>query len=167
MVNAVSIEKNERLFAKIIKKNSYSVYGWNIRRDDNDQFICVTENWMRESYDDRVKEWWPLKYGILIVKLEDDAVVADQDIAKSINQMRFYLGSYKIAHSKRLVIKVIREINGFYTNNLYNGDTDSAYIHKRHWSTLVDKGYIGKSRDLERTTRMRQVYFMLVLWLRK
>ena len=39
---------------------------------------------------------------------------------------------------------LIREINGFYSTNIYYGDTDSVYIHK-HWSILVGKGFLGKS----------------------
>ena len=40
---------------------------------------------------------------------------------------------------------VIREIDDFYSNIFYYGDTDSAYIHKKHWSTLVEKNFVGKS----------------------
>ena len=40
---------------------------------------------------------------------------------------------------------VFREIDGFYNNIIYYTDTDSGYIHKKHWSTLVEKGYVGKS----------------------
>ena len=39
---------------------------------------------MKDNYDDRVKEWWPMKNGNLIVKPEDDLGVDDQDIAESI-----------------------------------------------------------------------------------
>ena len=62
--------------------------------DVNYRFKCVTENWMKKNYDYRVKEWWPPKNGILIVKLEVDASVNYQDIAKPINQMPCDLGSY-------------------------------------------------------------------------
>ena len=41
--------------------------------------------------------------------------------------------------------KVFREIDGFYSINIYYGDTDSGYIHKKHWSNLVEKGFVGKS----------------------
>ena len=71
-----------------------SVIGENIRRDVSDQFKCVTENWMREIYFDRVKGGWPLKNGKLLVKLEYDSSFDDQDVAKLINQMPCHLGSY-------------------------------------------------------------------------
>ena len=100
---------------------------------------------MKENFDDRVKERFPLKSGNLIVKLEDDEGVDDYDKAKSINTMPSHFGSYILSHSKRLMNDVIKEINGFYNHIIYYTDTDSLDIHKRYWSTLVDKGYVGKS----------------------
>ena len=37
---------------------------------------------------------------------------------------------------------LIREINGFYNNNIYYGDTDSFYIEKKYWDVL-DKANLG------------------------
>ena len=85
-----------------------------------------------------------MRNGNLIFKLEDDAGVDDQDIAKSTNQMPCHLGSYTLAHSKRVMNNVTREIDGFYSTVIYYGDTDSAYIHEKHCSTLVDNGFVGK-----------------------
>ena len=133
------------LLQNLAKKIGLSVYGGNIRKDINEEYKCVTENWMRENFDDRVKEWFPLKNGNFIVKLEDDEGVDDYDKAKSINTMPSHFGSYILSHSKRLMNDVFREIDGFYSNNIYYGDTDSGYIHKKHWSTLVKKGFVGKS----------------------
>ena len=136
------------LLQNLAKKIGLSVYGGNIRKDINEEYKCVTENWMRENFDDRVKEWFPLKNGNLIVKLEDVEGVDDFDKAKSINIMPSHFGSYILSHSKRLMNNVFREIDGFYSNNIYYGDTDSGYIHKKHWSTLVEKGFVGKSLGL-------------------
>ena len=133
------------LLQNLAKKIGLSVYGGNIRKDINEEYKCVTENWMRENFVDRIKEWFPLKYGNFIVKLEDDEGVDDYDKAKSINTMPSHFGSFILSHSKRLMNKVFNEIDGFYSNNIYYGDTDSGYIHKKHWSTLVGKGFVGKS----------------------
>ena len=59
-------KQGKELLQTLFKKIETSVHGGNIRRDVKDQFICVTENWMRESYDDRVREWWHMKNSILI-----------------------------------------------------------------------------------------------------
>ena len=53
--------QGKELLQTLLKKFNYSVYGGNIRRDVNDQIKSVTENWMREIHDDRVKEWWPME----------------------------------------------------------------------------------------------------------
>ena len=39
---------------------------------------------------------------------------------------------------------VFREIDAFYINVIYYTDTDSGYIHKKHWNKLVEKGFVGK-----------------------
>ena len=136
------------LLQNLAKKIGLSVYGGNIRKDINDEYKCVTENWMRENFDAGVKEWFPLKNGNLIVKLEDDERVDDYDKAKSINTMPSHFGCYILSHSKRLMNNVIKQINGFFTNTIYYTDTDSLYIHKNHWSTLIEKEFVGKSLGL-------------------
>ena len=136
------------LLQNLAKKIGLSVYGGNIRKDINEEYICVTENWMKEYFDDRVKEWFPLRNGNLIVKLEDDEGVDDYDKAKSVNTMPSHFGSYILSHSKRLMNDVIKKIDGFYNTINYYTDTDSLYIHKKYWSTLVEKGCVGKSLGL-------------------
>ena len=37
----------------------------------------------------------------------------------------------------------IRKIDGFYTNNVYNTDTDSLYIEKKSWDVLDKAGLVG------------------------
>ena len=133
------------LLQNLAKKIGLSVYGGNIRKDINEEYKCVTENWMKENFDGGVKEWFPLKNGNLIVKLEDDEGVDEYDKAKSINTMPSHFGSTILSHSKRLMNDVFREIGAFYNNVIYYTDTDSGYIHKKYWKKLVEKGYVGKS----------------------
>ena len=56
-----------------------SVYGGNIRRHINEEYKCVTETLMTENFDDRVKDWFPLKSGKLLVKWENERSVDDYD----------------------------------------------------------------------------------------
>ena len=142
------ISQGKDLLQNLAEKIGLSNYGGNIRKDINEDYKCVTEIWMRENFDDRVKEWFPLKNNNFIVKLEDDEGVDNFDKAKSINTMPSHFGSFILSHRKRLMNNVFHEIDGFYSINIYYGDTDSAYIHKKHWSTLVDKGFVGKSLGL-------------------
>ena len=140
--------QGKELLQNLPKKIGLSVYSGNLRKDINEEYKCFTENWMRENFDNRVKEWFPIKNGNLIVKLEDDEGVDDFDKAKSINTMPSHFGSYILSHSKRLMNNVIKQINGFYNNNIYYTDTDSLYIHKKYWSNLVDNEFVGKSLGL-------------------
>ena len=55
------ISQGKKILQNLTKNVGLSVYGGNIRKDKNEEFKCVTENWMRENFDDRVKEWFPLK----------------------------------------------------------------------------------------------------------
>ena len=100
---------------------------------------------MREISDDRVKEWFPLKNGNLIKKLEVDEGVDDYDKAKSINTMPSHFGTCILSHSKRLMNEVNNQTGVFYNNSIYYGDTDSMYIHNKYWSSLVDNGFVGKT----------------------
>ena len=83
------------------KKIESSVYGGNIRKDINEECKCVTETWMRENLDDRIKVWFPLRNGNLKGKLGDDESVDDYDKAKSVNTMPSHFGSYILTQSKR------------------------------------------------------------------
>ena len=131
------------LLQNLAKGIGLSVYGDKIRKDINKDYRCVTETWMRESFDDRVKEWFPLKNDNLFVKLEEDEGVDDCDKAKPINTMPFHFGSYILSHSKRLVHNVIKQICGFFNNSIYYTDNDSLFVHKKYSSSLVDSGLVG------------------------
>ena len=103
----------------------------------------------------KVKEWFPLKNGHLIVKLEDDKGVNDYDTAKLVPSHHHHrnwcttrpshFGSFILSHSKRLMKDVIRQIGGFYNNSIYYTDTDSLYIHKQYGSELVANGFHVKT----------------------
>ena len=60
------------LLQNLAKKIGLLVYGGNIRKDINEEHKCLNENWVRENFDDRVKQWFPFRNGNLKVKLEDD-----------------------------------------------------------------------------------------------
>ena len=143
----------------LARKIGLSVYGGNIRKDINEEYTCLTENWMRRNFDDKIKEWFSLRNGNFVVKLEDDECVVDYDKAKSINTVPFHFGSFILSPSKRLMIKSFREIDGFNSNSIYYGDTDSGYIHTNNWSTLVENGLVGKSLELRKNDYGNLVIF--------
>ena len=86
-----------------------------------------------------------MKNGNLLVKLEEDEGVDGYDKAKSKITIPFHFGSYISSQSKRIMNEVIKQMVGFYNNNIYYEDTDSRYTHKKYWSDLVDNGFVGRS----------------------
>ena len=116
MVSKQDLYKKEEkgLLQSLVKKLASSLYGGNFRRDVNDQFKCVTDNWMNENYDDRVKDCWRLRNINLAVELEDDSGVDDRDIAKLSIQIPCHPGSYIFGHFKRLLNIVVWEKDACY-----------------------------------------------------
>ena len=39
----------------------------------------------------------------------------------------------------------LRDMNGFYKNSIYYGDTDSLYIEKKYWDVLDKANLVGKN----------------------
>ena len=153
--------KEKYLLQNIAKKIELSVDGVNIRKDINEGHKCATENWMRENFDDWVKEWFTLKNGNLIVKLEDDEGVDDYDKAKSINIMPSQSGSYILSHSKRLMNEVINQISGFYNKSKYYGVIDSMYLHKNTGVTWLIMDLLVNLLAWLKMITVTRVYFVL------
>ena len=60
------------------------------------------------------------------------------------NPLPVVLGASILSNSRRIMNKFIREINGFYNNNIYYTDCDSLYIEKRYWDVLDEANLVGK-----------------------
>ena len=103
---------------------------------------------MRQNFDDMVEEWFPLKNGNLIVKLEGDEGLDDFDKARLVNTMPSHFVGYILSRSKRLRNEVFKQTDGFYNNSFYYADTESVYIHMKYWDDLVDIGFVEKSFGL-------------------
>ena len=61
------------------------------------------------------------------------------------NTLLSHLGAFILSNSKRIRNNFIREINGFYNNSNYYGDTDSLYIEKKNWDVLDKANLVGKN----------------------
>ena len=75
--------------------------------------------------------------------MTDDAGLEDQD--KKSNTMPLHLGAFVLSNSKRIMNNFIHEIIGFFTNDLYNEDTDSMYIENKHRDKLDKASLVGKN----------------------
>ena len=121
-------EKND-LMQGLVKLIMNSLYGVQIRKDINESYSCKSETWMKTEFDENVLDYWRLPNGNYIVKMKnDDGLDDDCDIK---NTLPTVLGAFILVNSRRIMNKFIRELNGFYENNIYYTDTDSLYIEKK------------------------------------
>ena len=107
-----------------------SFFNERIRKDIEQNFACKSEYWMMTEYDERVKEYWRLSHGNYIVKMINDKRLEDD--VKRLYIMPLHLGFFVLSNSKRIMNKFIHAIGGFYTTEVYSGDTDSLYIGNKH-----------------------------------
>ena len=133
-------EKNDSMQG-LVKLIMNSLYGVQIRKDINESYSCKSETWMKTEFDENVLDYWRLPNGNYIVKMKkDDGLDDDCDIK---NTLPAVLGAFILANSRRIMNKFIREVNGFYENNVYYTDTDSLYIEKKYWDLLDKANLVG------------------------
>ena len=125
----------------LVKTIMNSLYGVQIRNDINESYSCKSETWMKTEFDENVLEYWKLPNGKNIVKMKkDDGLDDDCDIKNTLPEV---LGAFILANSRRNLNNFIREINGFYENNVYYTDTDSLYVEKKYWDVLDKANLVG------------------------
>ena len=99
---------------------------------------------METEYDDRVREYIPLKNRNYLVNVKDHDGVDDIGVSKKVNSQPFQFGSLTFSHSKRLMNDVILALDGFKNIKIYYGDTGTLYIHKNDYNMLIGKELVGK-----------------------
>ena len=111
------------LMLRLVKIIMNRLYGVQICKDIDQSYKCESQHWMETEYDENVLDYWKLPNGNYIVKLkEDDGLDGDNDVE---NTLPSHLGAFTLSYSKQIMNNFVREINGFYNNSLYYGDTDS------------------------------------------
>ena len=96
---------------------------------------------MQTKYDDNVLEYWKLANGNHIVKLKkDNGIEGDNEVE---NKLPSHLGAFILSNNKRFMNNFIGEINGFYNNSEFHGDTDSMYFEKKFWDVLARTGLVS------------------------
>ena len=107
---------------------------------------------MSTGYDERLNGFWRWPSGNYIVKMiEEDGV---EDEVKNLNTMPLHLGSFVLPNSQTYMNNFIHATIGFYTNDLYYGDTDPLNIENIHWNKLDEakvsvKGLLQGKNDYE------------------
>ena len=93
--------------------------------------------------DERVKDDSRISHGNFIVKMIDDKGLEEE--VKGLNTMPLYMGAFVLSNNKRIMNSFIHAIDGFYTNDVYYGDTDSIYIEKKHRDKLDKADLVSKA----------------------
>ena len=73
----------------------------------------------------------------------DDKGLEDED--KRLNTIPLHLGAFVSSNIKRIMTNFIHANNGFHTNDLYYGDTDSMYNEYKHWDKLDKASLVGRN----------------------
>ena len=135
-------DEKKDLMQGLVKLIMNSLYGVQIRKDINESNSCKSETWMKTEFDENILDYCRLPNGNYIVKMKrDDGLDDDCDIKNSLPAV---LGAFILSKSKRIMNNFIREINGFYNNSIYYGDTDSLYIEKKYWDVLDKAKLVGE-----------------------
>ena len=135
-------EKND-LMQGLVKLIMNSLYGVQIRKDINEYYYCKSETWMKTECDENVLYYWRLPNGNYILKMKkDNGLDDDCDMKKALPAV---LGAFILSNSKRIMDNFIREINGFYNNNIYYTDCDSSYIEIKYWDVLDKANLVGEN----------------------
>ena len=72
---------------------------------------------------------------------KDDGIEDDCDIEGT---PPAHLRAFTLRRSDRNLKNFIGEINSFYKNSKYYGDTDSLYIEKKYWDMLDKANLVGE-----------------------
>ena len=136
-------DEHNDLMQGLVKLIMNSLYGVQIRKDSDQSYKCKSQHWMETEYDENVLDYWKLPNGNYIVNFKKgDGLEGDNDVKTSLPS---HLGAFIVSNSKRILNNFIREINGFYNNSTYYGDTDSLYIEKKILDVLDKANLLGKN----------------------
>ena len=82
-------KQGKNILQDMCKKISNGTYGGCIGCDIHDVLKSVSENWMKTEYDDRLKEYIPLKNGNYLVNLKDHDCVDNNGVSKKVKSQPF------------------------------------------------------------------------------
>ena len=74
--------------------------------------------------------------------MADDEQLEDE--VRKFNTTRLHLGAFVLSNSRRILNESFHTVNGFNSNDLYYGHTNSLYIKNERWTRLDRAGLSGK-----------------------
>jgi hypothetical protein len=122
-----------------------SLYGKQVQKDNNHQFYIWSKQTLQNNFDDTIMDYHHLDSEMYVVQKKNDPGL---DCKKENNKPKtkevpIHLGSFILAHSKRLMNNIILSVDGFKENVIYYSDTDSIYISLALFNKLKEAGYFG------------------------
>ena len=90
-------EQCDKVMELLVNLSMDSLYGEQIRRDIEEEYVSKSENWMLTEYDERVKDYWCIGTGKYIVKLGQDK--GKEDDNDKVNVMPLHLGAFVLSNS--------------------------------------------------------------------
>ena len=106
-------EKNKTVLQTLTKKVSNLVYRGCIRKNIEGFFKCATQSWIKNEYDESFIEWFLLKNGNIMVKINDEEGIDDEGLSKKVNSQPCHLNCFILSHQKRLINDVVLALDGF------------------------------------------------------
>ena len=98
-------EKNDLMQGLVIITMN-SLYGVQMRRDNNESYYCKSETWMKTEFDENVLDYWKLPNGNYIVEMRKDDGLDDDCDNK--NTLPAVFGAFILSNSKRIMNNFIR-----------------------------------------------------------
>ena len=118
----------KELWQGLVKLTINSLYGVQGQKDINEFYRNKSEHWMQTEYDDNVLDYWKLPNRNYVIKFKKDDGLDGENDVRSI--LLLHLGAFIFSKGQQNKNIFVREINGFYKNSMYYGNTDSIYIEK-------------------------------------
>ena len=106
-----------------------SLYGEQITKDIEEEYVSKSEYWMFTEYDERVKDYKSIRNRKYFVNLAQDE--GKEDDNDEISVVLLHLGSFVLSNSKGKMNYFVEAVGGFRTKEVYCRVTDSIYIEKK------------------------------------
>jgi hypothetical protein len=146
-------EEGNKVGDELIKLLLNSLYGKTVQKDIVSSIHVWSTKTLQDNYDDLIMARWEIKPGMWLVqrKKETEAIDVTKNESRSgiLNKEKkssdvpHHLGSFILAHSRRIMNNFILAIDGFKTPNVAYSDTDSIYIKKSLYEKLDALGCVG------------------------
>ena len=128
-------KKGDLVGSDCMKLLGNSLYGKTVQKDVKKEFHLWSEESLRTHFDSMIINYEKVNDHQYIVEreVEEPEVITP---TKTTRLAPSHLGSFILAHSKRIMNNFIHVIDGFYKPEIYYTDTDSLYISNENWDKL-------------------------------